>query len=528
MKIYGERSRQNAINKHLFENQTYYIDFEQSNEDTIAYEINRSKLSNFIEWHKGNRYATLTITNFIGNIYLFGDTYDLKSKKFLTDLTGSEQFQTIINDIQELSKNIIFTYSSPSFVLRQVDYKDVNPTLMIMFNYFKRIILDWDNTIDLQSNIHMIVNNPNFKYSLEYKVDSIQKIKKIDGKVLRSLASDHKYYVKVDPSRTHLINLPITQFISQKSPNKYFPTKALMKKKYLSYDTAENRFVKFFFEYIENIVYRLNAVCGLPESVIEEKEKVLSFCRTILNQSFFNDVGEMVMIPVNSTVLLSRPGYKEIFLHFTRSRFGIKHIFEDFEQESMSIDLKRISDLYEYWVFYKIAAAILGKEIIFEQQDIVLKNGDVAYGICFKNEHISVYYNWTESRARKSAYSVSLRPDTTVVIQHGSNKIKLVFDAKYKVRHKDTEDGIERHIKPEDIFKMHTYLDAIDNCLFAVAIYPGSEFYFYERDLSYSIRRDVSSIETFEGVGAIPLAPNNKELDDQFNHFIHAVLEKLM
>ncbi len=527
MNIYEDDLKTSAVSKYLFENKTYFIDFEEASNEEIDTEIKSSKLAQFITWQHGNRYAVLSIMNFIGNIYFFGNTFDVKSQKFLTELSGTEQFQSILNDIQELSRNIIFTYSSPSFVLRQVDYKDANPTLLLMFNYFKRIILDWDNKINLESSIHRVINNPNFKYNTKYEIDHIEKIRKFDSKTLRSLVSDYKYYVKLDSTQNKLINLPITKFVSQKASDYYFPTKTLMRKKYLSHDTPENRFIKFFIGYIESIAYRLNMIKDLPKNVIEEKEQVLSFCRITLNQPFFRDIGQMRMIPMHSTVLQSRSGYKDILSHYTRSRFGIKHIFEDFEQEAISIDLKRISDLYEYWVFYKIAIAFLGNNIIIEQQDAVLKNGEVSYGVCFRDEKTSVYYNKTESRSRKSAYSVTLRPDTTVIIKNEDKVLKFVFDAKYKVQNKDGENGIERHVKSEDIYKMHTYLDAIEDCIFAVAVYPGSEFYFYERDLNHVVRRDIESIETFQGVGALPLVPKDERLNKQFNKFIEKLKEDL-
>jgi predicted component of viral defense system (DUF524 family) len=523
MKIYDDSSRERVAHSHLIENKTYYVDFEEAADNEIDSEIKASKLTNFVDWQRGNRFATLNITNFIGNIYFAGKTYDVKSSKFLAQLSGTEQFQTILSEIQELSKNVIFSYSSPSFVLRQVDYNDVSPTLLLMFNYFKRIILDWDSSINLESVLNRIINNPHFKYAVEHQIDRIEKVKVIDGKMLRSLVRQNKDYVMVDDDRADLVDLPITRFVSQNSPENYFPQKSLMKKKYLSLDTPENRFIKFFVEYIEGVAYRLNEILSLPSNVLEEKDFVLSFCRTTLNMPFFRGVGQMDLMPIHSAVLQSRVGYRDILSHFTRSRFGIKHVFEEFEQEALSIDLKRISDLYEYWVFYKIAIAFLGEEIIIEQQDVVLKGGEVSYGVCFKNESISVYFNWTESRARESAYSVTLRPDTTVVINHGGKAIKLIFDAKYRVRNKEGVEGIERHVKKEDLYKMHTYLDAIEGCMFAVAIYPGSEMYFYERDLKKSVRRDVKSIDVLEGVGAIPLVPHDAKLNDQFICFVEFV-----
>ena len=368
--------------------------------------------------------------------------------------------------------------------------------------------------------------NPNFQYSIKYETDRIEKIKRIDGKTLRTLVSENKHYMEINEANSALINLPITQVISQGSFKNYFPSKTLIRKKYLSYDTTENRFIKFFIEYIENIAFKLNAINDLPEGVVEEKEQVLSFCRSTLKESFFRDISPMRLMPLNSTVLQSRSGYREILLHFTRSRFGIKHLFEDFEQNSMSVDLKRISDLYEYWVFYKIVKSFLGDQIIIEEQDAVIKNGEVSYGICFKNDNISIYYNSTESRSRKSAYSVALRPDTTVVVRKDQKKLKFVFDAKYKVQNKNGKDGIERHIKSEDLYKMHTYLDAIEDCVFAVAVYPGSEFHFYEREIKSPIRQDVKSVSSFEGVGAIPLVPEDKTLNDQFDQFMNAIKDK--
>ncbi len=526
MKIYKDDLRQELIGGALFENKKYYLDFESASEEEIASEIKSSKLTQFINWQKGNRYATLTIINFIGNIYFFSDTYDVKSQKFLTDLSGAEQFQKILEDIRELSKDIIFTYSSPSFVLRQVNYKDANPSLLLMFNYFKRILLYWGHNINLQSDLQKVMANPNFQYSIKYETDRIEKIKRIDGKTLRAILSENKHYTEVSEAHAALINLPLTQAISQGSSMHYLPSKALMRKKYLSYDTIENRFIKFLIEYIENIAFRLNAISDLPAGVIEEKEQILSFCRSILREPFFRDISPMRLMPLNSTILQSRSGYREILLHFTRSRFGIKHIFEDFEQDSMSIDLKKISDLYEYWVFYKIVKSFLGDQIIIEEQDAVMKDGEVSYGVCFKNEYISIYYNSTESRSRKSAYSVALRPDTTVVVRKDQKVLKFVFDAKYKVKNKDGEDEIERQIKSEDLYKMHTYLDAIEDCVFAVAVYPGSEFSFYERDIKSPIRRTVGSIDSFEGVGAIPLVPEDKTLNDQFDNFMKAIKDK--
>lgn len=518
MKIYNDLESKTEVDYELIENQSYILDFESTEEYLILEEIKISKLSNFIDWHKGNRYGKLCISNYIGNIYFFKKTFNVKSNKFLKELTGVEQFKKVLNEIEQLSKNIIFSYDSPSFALREVDYQNTNPSTLLIFNYFKKIILDWDSTINLETSINRILKNPNFKYSKLYEKDKIEKIKKINNKTIKLLVNKSNEVTKLSSQDNHLLNLPLTKFLSSNSSESYFPAKTYMEKKKLSYDTLENRFVKHFIRYVASFAYRLNFVKNLPSSVHHEKELVLKVCRSILNKSFFKQVGEMTVVPTNSSVLQSRIGYKDVLHHYSRSQFGILHIFEEFEKNALSVDLKRISELYEYWVFYKVANAFLGNSIIIEQQSILTEDGNLCYGVCFKNETISVYYNWTESKARQSSYSVMFRPDVTVEIKSKNGSIvKLIFDAKYKVDYKNSMGNTESHVQTEDIHKMHTYVDAIRDTLFAIVVYPGTEFLFYEKKHDTSIRRSIDEIQSFNGVGAIPLIPENVEQYSQLN-----------
>jgi len=244
MKIYEGKQKTKDVDYNLIENYNYILDFEDDDEYTIKKEIKNSKLSDFIDWQEGNRFGKLCITNYIGNIYFFNKTYDVKSIKFLTELSGVEQFRTLLNEIEQLSRNVIFSYSSPSFALRQVDYKDTNPTTLLIFNYFKKVILDWDATINIESSIQRILKNPNFKYSAYYGKDRIEKIRKIDNKTLKYLLNKSSEFVKIDDETSHILNLPITKVFSKNSSEYYFPTKSIIRKNKLSYDTPENRFIK--------------------------------------------------------------------------------------------------------------------------------------------------------------------------------------------------------------------------------------------------------------------------------------------
>ena len=121
---------------------------------------------------------------------------------------------------------------------------------------------------------------------------------------------------------------------------------------------------------------------------------------------------------------------------------------------------------------------------------------DLMYNKTFKKD--SDYYS----------YSVKLRPDYTLKINFAEKTFLIHFDAKYKLDIK-SED-----YKNQDVVKMHSYKDAIEDTIAAYVLYPGREKeIFYERE------------GALESVGAFPLNPrddrkNKKDLLEFLSNFI--------
>jgi len=523
-----EKLKVKIENNIIHENDLYYIDFSGHGHEFINSEIRKSRLGKFINWHNRNAIGTLRIVNYIGIIKLFGKTYDVRSKKFLEGNTGKEQFEYLLNDLIRLSKDLIFNYSSPALAIRDIDRSEINPSLLMRFNYFKQLILDWPVGYNLPSLFENIFRHPHTNYFSEYHTDYTWKIKKHNHKSLLSLINNNRYYANIDTDHP-LSNSPITKFISRNSKNLLFPTKSEVRKEKISYDTQENRFIKYFLKYIEGICTEIDKIEGLSKEVKSDKDKILEFVRNIMRNNIFSEVGNINSIPYSSSVLLNRSGYKEIYSHYIYSRLGIIHLFEDIKNQSLYIDLKDISILYEYWVFYKIASSFLGKSITIEQKKAILKNGTIQHSAAFKNGNISVYFNSAFTRSKGGSYSLNLRPDIFVQIKTDFKDFIFIFDAKYRIRERKLQDDsgeislIERTFKVEDIHKMHCYLDAIENCDFSIAIYPGDEFYFFEKDIKLPMRKTPSQVSSFEGIGAIPLMPGSKDTDEVFTKFINGV-----
>ena len=89
-------------------------------------------------------------------------------------------------------------------------------------------------------------------------------------------------------------------------------------------------------------------------------------------------------------------------------------------------------------------------------------------------DRVCIEFNGTYSRALKSAYSTPLRPDVTLTV----DGIRYAFDAKYRLDRlaldDDDDDSVGYTYKRADLYKMHTYRDAIRDLRAAFVVFPAS------------------------------------------------------
>ena len=203
------------------------------------------------------------------------------------------------------------------------------------------------------------------------------------------------------------------------------------------------------------------------------------------------------------------------------------------ENESRFIDLKDISQLYEYWVFYSVVRSLLGEKVLVDSRKTVVKNGKIVQSIRVSHDGISVSYNKTYVRRTHGSYSVILRPDIVIEIETEGGTVVFLLDAKYRSRESNTvvdesdeSSVIGRVVLTSDIHKMHCYVDAIEGAVCALAVYPGTEFIFYPRDRHSFIFRKSADMTSMAGVGAIPLLPGEAVNQYEFNVAL-AQLKKL-
>ncbi len=266
----------------------------------------------------------------------------------------------------------------------------------------------------------------------------------------------------------------------------YAPIRVLQRERFETLDTLENRFTKYFLGELINWCNRVLSELGnnIPSTERNKIEELYTTLECFWNDPIFSDVGELTMFPYTSQVLLKREGYRDL-LELWKEFRTYSPFFGELER---AIANKDIAKLYEYWCFFKLVEELC--EIFGEckLRIVVEPTGELSEsGIVYAEfeDGWKLFYN-----LKKQGYSVSLKPD---FLLFKYEELIGVFDAKFKLdiinvdefAEEEEEMGmfpvLQTWAKLEDIYKMHTYRDAL-KAKFAVIFYPGDRSLFFKVD----------------------------------------------
>jgi len=240
-------------------------------------------------------------------------------------------------------------------------------------------------------------------------------------------------------------------------------------RKRLTYDTAENRYIKWALNLLLRLVRQ--SIKKLSGKSMTDWKTFLTKCEHRLRQnidaSFLNDCNGQVLAPPQSLSLQMAPGYREFFSTFLDLLSGLKITGGPF-----NLSEKNLATLYEMWCFIKLGN-ILRKDMGINAVpdwlkvnrkgiDVKLEKGktSVLSLESLKGEKVYLRYNPTE----RTPIGDRL-PDNVLEIQKkgSSSGFHYIFDAKYRLC--DDSDYVTRHYAPgppeDTINKMHAYRDQI-------------------------------------------------------------------
>ena len=314
-----------------------------------------------------------------------------------------------------------------------------------------------------------------------------------------------------------------------------------------SFDTQENRVVKDLVLTMGAMVRSLLASgSAMKSDYVTSRLFEMSECLdAISSDQWLMDVGDLRMIPYDSTVLQSRFGYSELFHMY--QILGLGAIFRQNDAEDiLSGQNKKIYAVYEYWCYtrlYRCLSEMSDDVPVLPTRTscgkwamTIGRKATFCIPMADSRLEVDLYYNanFSEFLSDFRSYSVRLRPDFTLRVRSSSaaDRTFIVnFDAKYKAKplvedDVDVEaDEVGMDSWEYDICKMHTYRDALIHCCGSYVLFPGNTYSIFKKpwDQRHWDFRDMYFIPS---VGAIPLVPGDGR-DIQLHETIVQIFEKI-
>ena len=443
---------------------------------------------------------------------------------------GARDFDAMLADLMAIASALPFDAGTPAALPYDRSVAAQEDVLYHAFVYLRHILSEVAPPhARLIPALTSILRRPHRTLERVRRRVPLELARRIDAEGLSRIASGQGRPTRITPAQA--AQIPLARALRG-----HLPTEVQEGQVRILSDTPENRFVKAFLGQVDGLIDAMRRTASAPGRASPFRQQLLVECDSfdrllhpIRSDPFWRSIGTMSQLPMGSTILQRRSGYREVFGHFARLRLAAR---VPLEQELLArlLETKDIAELYELWTFFVLVRELEGLLGPPERADVIRADQFAvgmprAYTVTWASGTTAVY-NQTFSRSKPTArrsFSVPLRPDVALDVVGGPHAGLHLFDAKFKLDRADTiladgdddPDAVEERrgtFKRADLYKMHTYRDAIPRARSVWILYPGTDFRFYSTDGRILGADDLS--HAAEGVGAIPLRPEADGTDD--------------
>ena len=437
---------------------------------------------------------------------------------FPAKIDYQRDFWQLLQDVNDEVYNLAYDFlmrTSFSGALKA----DKAPTLAEFFSIFNAL------SLELFKSLERVRDRPHHKIVPINRIVSSAKAKRPDRKTANWLVN-RTYLFEKDPEGFDL------------ESGYFFPRRILDNKKELTFDTYENRFLKWMLEQIDR---KLNSFGERykewggktgDKRVAERVATVRRRIRQFYGVDFLKDVGRIERVEHYSLVMQMAPGYRDVYKYYLMLLKGL-HIQSDL----FNLSLKNMAELYEYWCFLKLNALLRKKYklkrnglIKFDRSgiNVILKKGQES-SIVYKEPKNDEEFTITYNRFFTRLPTLTQRPDNVLKLEKKGSKVNYcyIFDAKYRLKAED--DYIKTFGQagpPEDtINSMHRYRDAIvaemgDDKEMRRDIFGAFVLFPHNDEMAYAGKKGGKPCKFYEslrevGVGALPFLPNRTLLVEE-------------
>lgn len=456
-------------------------------------------------------YGTLLFKNCVGFSKFREVIFKIESRKI-----SESAFSELVERINSYIVNLSYDYNLSSFssVFRNKKKKsDLQYHVFLMLHH---ALSTKDKVANIFRNFKLIEANPSRKMKSSITTEHISLVDEVSTESILDALSNGASLKKYNGTKNKL---------AQKLSNGYgmfIPERITCEEIVDSYDNPENRFVKFFLSWCYDTLTLFHSMFLKEESffnyeLLIENEKHIKQLSIIIRNSFLKNVGELTSIPMNSTVLTRRDGYRQLFNLY----LGIKSL-----PENDSLDLRELIEnksldvLYENYCYFSICdilASIYNQRL--NKKQFRVQATQYSKVLEKKTNHNYFEFEQTETYPRikvhynknycDESYSKPYDPDISIEIYNARDELVAIyiFDAKFKIGFSEIinlpndSDYTRKGYNYDDISKMHTYRDAIIFAQGAYILYPGTEKHIYFEDAT-------NDNKLLIGVGAFSFRPD--------------------
>lgn len=458
---------------------------------------------------------------------------EVRSRK----LSYRHDYRLMLEDITEQCVDLLMERNTPTALRFSPDPGKTPETINQRFAFLRALI----GARHFQDALHRITTHPHLRWEPEETISNTRRGFRPDARTVRQLARATRRSPLPDGH-------PLSNMIAS------LPERISIYRNVQNEDTPENRFIKFalqtFVSFLNRMRLQLEEVGSSADTRLKQEIATLEIqLETTLAADAFRNVSEPDTLPLGSTVLQRKEGYREVYQAWLRFDMAARLVWQGGD-DVYGAGQRDIATLYEYWVFFKLLDIVtqvfnLKKptaEMLIETTadgfGLKLKTGEhLAFeGVFFESaRQLSVRFSYNRSFVQNrdirlaGSWTERMRPDYTLSLwpsdfdEYEAEAQELMvhvhFDAKYRIDNieqifgsdnAESEDEPERKLNTEkqeqregrykraDLLKMHAYHDAIRRTQGAYVLYPGDQSKQWE---GYR--------EILPGIGAFPIKPGS-------------------
>ncbi|MFW6287397.1 MAG: DUF2357 domain-containing protein [bacterium] len=498
----------------FYEQQNYLLFIEGKEDIDLEFFHENSKVRESVSRYPGKNNQLMGIINFRNDVgyselEIKGNEQTLliiTIEVFPSKIDYQSDYYSLLQEVNDEIYNLSYDFLRRTF--QGTGLKETSDTTLTEFYSIIRII--FNNFIKAY---YRIENYPHHRLNQSSSVLPAARVRKINQQSIKWLRKNKQYYNKELGLPTRMLNID----------------------KQISFDTFENRFVKWI---ILRLLKKLNLFekryMGIYEDrvetfVIKMLNKMKKKLEFILKNSFLQEVGELYKIDSLSLVMQMAPGYREIYKYYLMLQKGLS-----INGEIFKLSMKQIWELYEYWCFLELNKIMREKynlikndliDIDYSGIYVKLSRGSSS-SIEYENPVTGEKFNLTYNIGQGEKITTNQKPDNVLTLKKEGSAVeyKFIFDAKYRInpaypdtRYHSIYNGIPG---PEEdtINTMHRYRDAIvknhENSTDRVVVGAFVLFPYHDEE-KFKDHRFYKSIDDVN-VGAFPFLPDSTDLLSDF------------